>query len=176
MQFRHIAYDSLSSYALAHLLPRVSETLVPLSHEYPGFCSWYNSKVLTGLLTGDRSILISTDNDELTGIAILKHEKREKKICTLRIVSEFRGQGHGSALIGKARQLLRTDYPLITVPSPRLAEFEPVLRRYDFELAQRLPDHYIEGQTEYVFNGLLSVVARRCAAGPLHNSNASSST
>lgn len=157
MRTLQITDENLSSYNLSGLLPWLPEVLQPLSREYPGFQTWFNAKVLTGLLTGTRLILVSMENDEIAGIAILKRDKLERKICTLRVVPAYRGKGYGGALMDYARRLLRTDHPLITVPSSRLSEFQTILCRHEFELVQRLPDYYLDGQTEYVFNGYLHV-------------------
>ena len=76
----------------------------------------------------------------------------EKKISSLYIYPEFRGQGVGTALIQVAIRVLRTNTPVITIPEPLLAQFENILAKYGFVKTKEVSDLYTDGVTEIFFN------------------------
>lgn len=131
-----------------------------LSTDYPGFKEWYFEKVIPGLLTSEREILICIVNEEdefkLGGIAILKNTNEEKKICTLRVTKKYEKNGVGYTLFEKAFEILKTDKPIFTVSSDRIKMFERHLKRYDFKQTELLEDYYSEGKSEFIFNGFLT--------------------
>ena len=83
----------------------VPKLLSDLENEYPDFNSWYFNKVIPGIFQGDRCVVLKQIKEEFVGIAILKRDRDERKICTLRVTNNIKGNGIGSALITDAISL-----------------------------------------------------------------------
>ncbi|HLP48659.1 MAG TPA: GNAT family N-acetyltransferase, partial [Candidatus Kapabacteria bacterium] len=83
-----------------------------LSYEYPNFGKWYYEKIVPGLFSGERKILVNLIDNTISAVAILKDTADERKICTIRVHPLFRRQGVGKMLIGKSFELLGTDKPI----------------------------------------------------------------
>jgi len=128
-----------------------------LSVFYPEFAQWYKSKVLLGLATGERTILMSETGNLLSGIAILKHSETEKKLCCLRVLKPFEGSGVGLRLFDEAFDVLGTTKPLLSISEEQRPKFSRVLNHFGFECAQEYDGLYREKKIEYSFNGLLLV-------------------
>lgn len=133
--------------------------LFDLNYGYPGFEWWFWEKVVRGVESGSRSIISMRNRDAIIGLAIVKYELEEHKICTLRVHPSFRGKGMGSRLLEKSCRMLGTDKPLITVSRDNLKYFEAIFAKYRFELCQKLNGYYRKDSIEYVFNGNLLKVA-----------------
>lgn len=129
--------------------------LAMLQEEYPGFQKWYFEKVVPGVLSGTRSVFVAHYNEKHAGILILK-DADEKKICTLRVLPEFRRMGIGHQLIDFAISALNTTRPVITVSDDHIQEFFHLLTEdYKFALTEFHYGYYRENHGEYVFNGSL---------------------
>lgn len=130
-----------------------------LDKDYPNFRSWYFDKVVPGIRTKEREILVCfVENDDCCdfgGIAILKNAENEKKICTLRVAPEYKGNGVGYALFEKSFELLETKKPLFTVSSEKVDMFLKHINKYNFHQTEILENYYLDGKSEYVFNGNL---------------------
>lgn len=130
--------------------------LSDLSDSYPDFKSWYENKVIKEISEGNkqREIIIALENnEEIVGISILKKTKEEKKICTFRIHEDYRNQGVGKSLFEESFKYLETRKPIITISENRKKMFEPLIKYYNFELVQKLPNYYKEDVVEFVYNG-----------------------
>lgn len=134
-------------------------TLSPLTANYPGFSLWYWTKVLPGLLKGTRHILHVGGSSRPSGIAILKREANERKICTLWVADSNRGRGVGRDLLKEAIDWLDDTHPLFTVPAERHDEFKPLMQRLCFKETARLSSVYRHGVVEHVYNGRLDIAA-----------------
>lgn len=106
-------------------------------------------------LKSNREIIICENELKIAGIAILKKDKEEKKICTLRVAKEFQHQGIGHQLVEMCMKELYTDRPMITLHQNKLNQFEKLLDYYNFELEQTQKHYYSIFSTELVFNGFL---------------------
>jgi len=124
-------------------------------NEYPDIKQWFYKKVLKGIKTKNRTIILKIYNSKLCGLAILKHNNKEKKICTLYVKENFRNRKLGTELVEQSLYILNCDKPLVTVSSKRLIEFSNLFRKFKFELYAAYPDYYVKGLTEYTFNGFL---------------------
>ncbi|MCK4785879.1 MAG: hypothetical protein KAV87_19135, partial [Desulfobacteraceae bacterium] len=60
---------------------------------YPQVFDWYLNKFITGISKGSRKILLYYVGKDIAGIALLKNEVPEKKICTFRIDGRYRNSG-----------------------------------------------------------------------------------
>lgn len=128
--------------------------ITALEQEYPHFKEWYYNTVLPETSVGLRKIMVARVEDRVAGVLILKDFK-EKKICTLRIAPEYRGNGLGHQFMKIAVHELGTKYPLITVSDNHLDEFKKLLLDFDFKIKGMYFDKYIKGRCEVAFNGYL---------------------
>jgi GNAT superfamily N-acetyltransferase len=128
-------------------------TLAPLKATYPGFSNWYWSKVVPGVLRGTRAILRQGPVDAPSGLAIVKRDAAENKICTLWVSEAGRGRGLGHDLLKEAIDWIGDDRPLFTVPAQRYDEFQPLMKRFCFEETARLNSLYRPGVVEHIYNG-----------------------
>lgn len=153
---RYFLFTSLSRELRMIYRFEIYKFLGHLIYEYQRFRSWYR-----GLFTDefelkcDREIIICEDQFRIAGVAIIKNDMQEKKICTLRVAREYRHQGIGYNLIEMCMQQLHTEKPMITLHKSKLNQFEKLLSYYSFELEQTQKHYYSIFSTELVFNGLL---------------------
>lgn len=137
--------------------------LKDLGESYPRFDDWFYNVVIpeVELKNQEREIIIVVSELEgskkvvLTGIAILKKNKLEKKICTFRIHEDYRNHGIGTELFEECFKYLGTRKPIITISQDRKEIFEKHIENYEFEERQMLKDYYKQGSIEYVYNGFL---------------------
>jgi GNAT superfamily N-acetyltransferase len=130
-----------------------------LSHlvaAYPGFETWYWSKVEPGLALGSRRIFVQRSGSALLGVVIAKREREERKLCTVWTAASARRAGVASSLIAEAMDWLDVDRPLLTVPEERMPEFAGIVSMLHFERTQVLASYYRPGCAEHVFNGCLA--------------------
>lgn len=147
MSFRQTAQVGGIDYTIA------ASTMAELAAYYPGFDSWYWSKVVPGMSDGTRFVDTVSVGGMIVAVAISKRTAQEKKLCTVFVKPESRGRGHGIRLIDRACLWLGTQYPLATLPEEKLADFAPVIDRRGWRLTAAIPSAYRQGKAEYVLNG-----------------------
>lgn len=149
-------YSMLSRFEQTLYYEKIYLFLKSLAWEYPGFKQWYNSLFTRcGSLKSEREILICEKDFRIAGVAILKWDEDEKKICTLRVAKEFQKQGIGKRLMELSFEWLQSDRPLITMHKTKQREFSALLKYYGFELEQQQKNYYHVFNTEFVYNGVL---------------------
>lgn len=126
--------------------------LEDLNMEYKGFRKWYFKKVFNSILDGERQLIIKEYHNEIMGVAILKKNLFENKISTLRVNQKYRGLGVGTELMNRSLDLLNDEFPLITVSSNRLNEFNQLLKNFNFQLFEKYKSYYYKDIDEYSFN------------------------
>lgn len=136
------------------------EVFEPIQHLellYPGFGSWFHTKVIPGLRDGSRKIFFRTSriDKDLLAIAIAKRTQEERKLCTLWVTPEARNLGLAAICAEEAFSWLGTKKPLFTVPDLRIEGFKTLLNHWGFEQTQAIDDVYRRNSREYVFNGAL---------------------
>ena len=130
--------------------------LLGLSLNYPGFHGWFWRKLFWGFLNGRRTFLLAMHRDKIAGLAILKNEIRESKICTLFVDKRYRRAEVGSMLLDTSIQVLSAQngaLPFITVPERRIDSLGPLLESRGFVLTDVRFGHYLPNMNEYLFNG-----------------------
>lgn len=132
-------------------LSRLREFLHDLSCDYPYFEEWLEA-AFSSVRTGERSIVVCENIGQIAGVAILKDTRSEKKICTIRVAKEYRRQGIGTMLMIKALEVLKDDFPLITVSDEHIEQFRHFLSRFGFVEKNRVKSVYRYGHEEYYFN------------------------
>lgn len=170
LKLSEIQPDTLKSFLMQEVALKSQDILYnylqDLNDSYPDFKNWYYEKVVRDILDKNnrREIIVALselDTTELeekhviTGIAILKKDIDEKKICTFRIHEDYRKLGIGKNLFEECFKYLETNKPVITISSNRKEMFDPLIKYFKFELNQELKDYYKNGSIEYVYNGVL---------------------
>lgn len=150
MKFRKQFVDLCNSIALDQIYTSIKD----LTNEYPDFQKWYFEKVLSQL-NSYRKILAVFEKENLAGILITK-DQEEKKICTLRVEEQYRGQGIGSFLMKRSMEILQCQKPLITVSESHLFQFQPLFEKYKFKKVCHYKSYYKKNRREYSFNGYLN--------------------
>lgn len=130
--------------------------LAQLSHFYPKFNHWYREKVIPGLTSGEREIILKFSDQRLAGIAILKISESERKLCCLRVLDEFHGSGVGVHLFRDSFDRLGTSKPLLSVASEQAEKFERIFTFFGFQKVAEYPGMYRKNNTETSFNGLIA--------------------
>ena len=127
--------------------------------DYPNYQDWFYHKQLPGVRGPERNILFARDPktmDEVVGVANLKKDKVERKICTLYVAPSYRGKGIGGALLKASLRWLETTKPLITIPDGKLTTFMPFIGKYDWQFVEAVAGVYRPGMRELCFNGGLT--------------------
>ncbi|HFC8497723.1 TPA: GNAT family N-acetyltransferase [Neisseria subflava] len=137
------------------LIGYIFTNLKMLSEQYPNVSNWLERKVLTGLYDGTRSILLEWRDGKIAGLAILKNEIEEKKLCCLRIMPEFQNKGIGIKLFQRSFAVLRTEKPLLSVSEQKLSEFEKIFNYFGFVQTEKYFDLYKQNTIEISYNGYL---------------------
>ena len=151
-----IQYVTSYKYNIEHeiyykQIMQFAETIV---NYYPCYTDWLNNKFFYGLKsdTMRRGYVFAVDNNVLSGIALLKKDAQEKKICCLFVKPEYRKQGIATNLIRQSISLLQIDRPLITISEQNLSLFLPLFRNFGFEITEIKHGIYKKGIKEYYFN------------------------
>lgn len=127
-----------------------------LAWEYPNFTQWYDNLFIKDAeLRPEREIIICESDLAIVGVAILKSNEVEKKICTLRVDKKYQRQGIGKQLMGLSLEWLESDYPVLTMHKVKQYEFDPLLKYFGFKLEQKQYHYYNIFSTELVYNGVL---------------------
>ncbi|MCJ8174924.1 GNAT family N-acetyltransferase [Pseudomonas viridiflava] len=142
-------------WAHEEVLPLILHHLYELSGYYPGFNYWLNKKVVPGLVSGERSILLEHSRGKLAGLAIIKDDLNEQKLCCLRVLPQFQGSGAGLKLFERSFDALGNDAPLLSIAEEQKHVFDKLFRYYGFELAKKYHNYYRPKKDELSFNGLI---------------------
>jgi hypothetical protein len=133
------------------LFRQIRGLLEDLNDEYPDFFSWLNL-VFNGIYRGERTIILFQNANQYIAISILKHTIDEKKICTFRVLNNYKRLSIGKQLMEDSLDILNDRYPLITVSSKRIEEFRPFLYKFKFEEFKMYRSYYRNDIIEYSFN------------------------
>jgi len=120
---------------------------------YPGFRVWFYGKVVPGLRTGERGLLVRGAISNPSGIAITKRDANETKVCTLWVADAYRQSGLGKELLEEAIDWCDEALPLFTVPAEQIAAFVGLVERFGFVETARIRSLYRPGVVEHIFNG-----------------------
>lgn len=134
---------------------KICEDLKILNNDYPGILEWYTSKVKPEIEKDNKSreIILAFADKELAGIAILKKDSYEKKICTIRIRERYRKKGIGRRLFEEAFEWLETRLPLITISETNHRAFLKIISDYKFKETDVIIGKYVKNKKEYIYNG-----------------------
>lgn len=82
--------------------------------------------------------------------------KKNKKICTLYVSNQYRGQNLGTRMVEASMNFLGTTKPLITLADYKLSMFQPIIEKYDWKLTEVVSGLYNDRSKELCFNGKLT--------------------
>lgn len=131
--------------------PALNRLLSDVSPLYPNFDGWLNFTFRREMLSGERSVVIAHDGNELLGAALLKDSEEEGKICTFFVTPSYREIKVGSELLDEALAKLDRNDSFITVSEERKGELAPLLTSRGFSVMRSEKDLYRPGSTEYFF-------------------------
>ena len=156
LSIKEMINNGTSEDKILEICDRIYNMIDFVTNDYPKLKSWFFKKHLPGTLDkkSNRDIIIACDKDNIYGTTFIKYDD-EKKICTLFVVPEVRGLEIGTLLLDKAMDILGTTKPMITFPEYKLVEFEPIIKKYNWQQTQTLEGFYNTQNTELVFNGIL---------------------
>ena len=140
-------------------LPIIIKHLQDLSGFYPGFNFWLYEKMIPGIVSGERSILLEHRRGTLSGLAIVKNTRYEQKLCCLRVLPAFQGSGVGLRLFERTFELLDNSRPLLSVAEEQIQVFQKLFSYYGFELERKYNGYYRPLKDELSFNGLIEAEA-----------------
>lgn len=123
---------------------------------YPDFQRWYWQKVIHGIQTGKRTILLAYNlkNRDIMGVSIIKDDG-EKKICTFFVKEDYRFNGVGTVLMKTSLEYLQCAFPLFTVPEDLDKDFAILTKKFHFKSKRIYSDYYRPGKKERAYNGYL---------------------
>lgn len=123
------------------------------STDYPNHFKWYWTKALPRVLNGTGEIIICIVNNNVAGVTILKKNGRERKICTLYVVEDYRKKHIATNMLEYAFKYLETTKPLITIADYKVPLFESLIKKYHWKLIQTMEKgYYNDFSREKVFN------------------------
>ena len=155
--FRYYLFRNLDLVSQMSYAKKIYSFLFTLNFEYPDFKKWYISLYNNNnTLKDNRDIILCTINESIAGVAILKRDTYEKKICTLRVAPMYQHHGIGSYLLEKSLELFNYEKPLITIHISKYRDFQKLFERYGFKLEQQLQGYYGLLRSELAYNGILS--------------------
>lgn len=125
-----------------------------INDTYPGHTNWFWEKFVPGLRGGERSFVaaFNQENKSLSGVILLKNTPEEKKICTLFVAENARGQGIATKLMEASFNVLKERNPVITVSNRNINQLRRLLDKFDFKQSCVRTDVYKGGDSEIYFN------------------------
>lgn len=136
---------------LTQLLPLIESIEI----FYPDIKHWYLNKVIPRVVLNKNNIVFIAKNESgnLIGFIIGKDTKKEKKICCVMILPEYRNNGYAIKLIEEMQKELKTNKPHCSVSEDMLPLYEKIfIKHFNWELKEVISNLYVEGKKEYFFN------------------------
>ena len=122
--------------------------------QYPEYFKWFFQKSIPRIFNRTGEMIFFLNGLTIGGLAILKNDIDEKKICTLLISEEFRKKGYGKLLLEDSFEFLGTSKPLITIPAFSVDDFSSIITAYDWKETSRTSEYLSQ---EIIFNGFRNV-------------------
>lgn len=142
---KYTVLENANFKALSHFLNAVS----PM---YPDFSIWWNFTFRRGLSSGQRKIVLAHYGDQIVGVALLKKNMHESKICTFYIAPDFREMGVGGELMDLALETLDSNNTFITVSDERQRQLAPLLSSRGFILVNSVDGLYRSKSSEHFYS------------------------
>ena len=154
---KYFKYSAFSATEKLLYYTSIKKMLRCLNIEYPDFYGWYDRLFEEDReLHSSREIIICEKEYHIAGVAILKSNEEEKKICTLRVLKPYQRQGIGRKLMELSFEWLEEDKPLITLHKSKQNQFAPLFNYFGFTLEEKQWNYYNIFSTELSYNGVLA--------------------
>lgn len=125
--------------------------------DYPNHFQWYWTKEIPRVLNGTGEVVICTISDNIAGVAFLKKDGTERKICTFLVLEGYRGKHIATKIFERSFKYLGTNKPLLTISEYKVSMFEPFIKKYNWKLTQTMnKGYYNSTSNELVYNGNLT--------------------
>ncbi len=148
-----IVSDNEVTFEFIGSIEAVKDILNDIKDLYPNFENWLMFKFQkSNIELGLRNIIVARTPAGVVGVALLKKQQEERKICTFFVSPSYRKKGIGSQLMELSLDWLETKKPLITVSEERKPFLEPLLRKFNFCQSKALLGFYREDKFEYFYN------------------------
>lgn len=124
-----------------------------INKDYPDYCKHYFSKYVPGVFSGEREIIAYYVREEVVAMIALKKTDEERKISTLFVKENARGNKIASRLLEKSFQWLGTTMPVITIADYKLDQFSAIIKKYNWKQTGKLEKgFYNDHSQEIIFN------------------------
>ena len=133
-------------------LNTIIDAMGPVKSFYPEYETWIEDTVQSGLDNNTRTISVLKNDGKIAGLNILKDTEEEKKICSLFIHPDYRGESWMFSIFSNAIEILKTKKPVITIPSIIVKKYHGIIFTNKWEVTSAIPDRYQSGIVEYGFN------------------------
>lgn len=128
----------------------IDQIKVLMELEYPNFIDWFNQKLIPGISTNERNIIVILKNDKVIGFVNLTKKNKEKKISNLYIKSIFKYKQYFNVIIDKSLEWLDTDKPIIILSKNQLGRCWNYLLDRNWQITDRTKnDDYILNRTGF---------------------------
>lgn len=124
--------------------------------DYPKYFEWYWTKEIPRVFNGTGEIIICTISNKIAGVACLKKDDTESKLCTFFVAEEYRGKGIATKMLKQSFRYLGTTKPLFTIADNKISMFKHIIKKYNWKLTQIMDKGYYNTTSrELVYNGKL---------------------
>lgn len=135
----------------------IKKSISEISNTYSGFNEWYDNKVVPEVISSlGREIVVLTiqtnGNPQIVGVAITKDTLNEKKVCTINVNKKYRKLGISNLLFEACFNILKTRKPFFTVSRDHYEAFEPIIKKFNFNVTSTKCNVYENGDKEYFVN------------------------
>ena len=133
-------------------LDNIIDILKTIKENYPDYDSWIENTVSVGIINGTRKIRVLYNEKTIAGLTILKNTPEEKKLCSLFITPEYRGESWMYSLFKDATDILETNSPAITIPSSIIKRYNGLIFSNKWKVTSKIDSRYSKNIIEYGFN------------------------
>ncbi len=134
------------------MILEILKVTLPVKKQYPDYKNWFLNKHIP-FIGINRETIIAIDKNNIVGIANLKFDSTEKKLCTLYIKEGYRFNRIGTTILNMSFNILGTNKPMITISDDVIFYLRRFILKNNWELSQKLDNFYSYDHNEYVFNG-----------------------
>lgn len=83
----------------AKAVSEIYQTTAYNNRQYPGYPKWFWSKNIPRIFSKTGEIIFYIDGFTVAGLAILKKDIEQSKLCTFHVNEEYRRKGTGSLIL-----------------------------------------------------------------------------
>lgn len=149
--------DYINDSSFNELIEKIYLATEPICKYYPNHKEWFYNIHLPKCIKDINNYTIlfvrnPEDHNEIIGVACLRYENKERKICSLYISENYRNKGIGTKLLEESMNWLKTTKPFITITQDNIKYYEDFIKKYDWELKEIKHGFYNNDYNEYCYN------------------------